>query len=157
MGGTIAREEKELQKRETEERRTQQVEMERQRERQKRNALEKEREEFYAQQRSQKKKEIEQSAMDKLFAMQTQMSSTDHAHKSEDRKKTSVAIKTKIENSKGTKKKEKKGLIRKWLSNEKTELNPKKGENSTTASLSNLSPSEDKDDASTKASAALVT
>jgi len=155
--GTIAREEKEDQKRETEERRTQQVEMERQRERQKRNALEKEREEFYAQQRSQKKKEIEQSAMDKLFAMQTQMSSTDHAHKSEDRKKTSVAIKTKIENPKGTKKKEKKGLIRKWLSNEKTELNRKKGENSTTASLSNLSPSEDKDDASTKASAALVT
>mmetsp|Transcript_23510 Transcript_23510/g.26813 ORF Transcript_23510/g.26813 Transcript_23510/m.26813 type:complete len:652 (-) Transcript_23510:254-2209(-) len=174
--GTIAREEKEDQKRETEERRTQQVEMERQRERQKRNALEKEREEFYAQQRSQKKKEIEQmnnlakkkdtftrkkeieqSAMDKLFAMQTHMSSTDHAHKSEDRKKTSVAIKTKIENSKGTKKKEKKGLIRKWLSNEKTELNRKKGENSTTASLSNLSPSEDKDDASTKASAALVT
>jgi len=173
--GTIAREEKELKKRETDERRTQQVEMERQRERQKRNTLEKEREEFYAQQRSQKKKEIEQmnnlakkkdnftkkkeieqSAMDKLFAMQTQMSSTDHAHKSEDRKKTSVAIKTKIENSKGTKKKEKKGLIRKWLSNEKTELNPKKGENSTTASLSNLSPSKDKDD-STKASTALVT
>jgi len=150
---TIAREVKEAQKRETEEFQKQQVELERQRERQKCNVLEKEREEFYAQQRSQrkkeieqinnvakktetKKKEIEQSAMDKLFAMQTQMS-TDHAHKSEDRKKTSVAsIKTIIQNSKGVKKKEKKGTIGKWL---------KKGENSTMASLSNLSPSEDRD------------
>jgi len=150
---TIAREVKEAQKRETEEFQKQQVELERQRERQKCNVLEKEREEFYAQQRSQrkkeieqinnvakktetKKKEIEQSAMDKLFAMQTQMS-TDHAHKSEDRKKTSVAsIKTIIQNSKGVKKKEKKGTIGKWL---------KKGENPTMASLSNLSPSEDRD------------
>eukprot|EP00751_Fragilariopsis_kerguelensis_P030628 CAMPEP_0170918676 /NCGR_PEP_ID=MMETSP0735-20130129/8130_1 /TAXON_ID=186038 /ORGANISM="Fragilariopsis kerguelensis, Strain L26-C5" /LENGTH=608 /DNA_ID=CAMNT_0011317211 /DNA_START=52 /DNA_END=1879 /DNA_ORIENTATION=- len=131
--GTIAREEMEDQKRETEERRTQQVEMERQRERQKRNALEKEREEFYAQQRSQKKKEIEQ--MNNLA-----------------KKKDTFTRKKEI-----YQKEREKRINQEMVVNEKTELNRKKGENSTTASLSNLSPSEDKDDASTKASAALVT
>jgi hypothetical protein len=166
----IARKEEEIQKVEAEERRKQQVDEVWQKEQQKRNALDKEREEFYAQQRSQrkkeieqdnvttkkkdtgtKKKEIEQSAMAKLFAMQAQMPSTDdHANQNEDKEKTSVVASTekKIEEkSKSIRTKAKEGnKIKKWSTGEKKKSNPK-----------TPTPSVDKDDSNRKATTTIVT
>lgn len=157
----IAGEEEEIQKLEAEEHRKQQVDEVRQKEQQKRNILEKEREEFYAQQKSQrkkeieqnnvttkkkdtgtKKKEIEQSAMAKLSAMQAQMSSTDdHANQNEDKEKTSVVA------SKSIKTKAKGGnKIKNWFTGEERKSNPK-----------TPTPSVDKDDSNRKASTTIVT
>lgn len=164
----IAREEEEDRKKEAEDSRKHQLEDERRREQQKRNTLEEERAQFLAEQRSQrkeeieqnqsiaekketitKKNEIEQSAMAKLYAMQAQMTSTEHTDKSETKEEVSAAVATKkkIEQSKSAKTKAKEGnKLKKWFSGAKQKSNSRKDEEMTILSSSRQTPSGSKDD-----------